>query len=173
MSVKLKPGLITSDCGEETLVYDPSSRTAHLLDPTATLAFQVVASGCEPGESFEEAIGRLDEAGLVVDFKTRSGISRRKLLKAALAPMVLTIAAPKPAVATSIDCAVYTVNNYSQQQVCVDLCGRTTGTLDVFFCTNNNDCSCGPNFGTVDCTSTTQSLIPGTPATSYSLAGAC
>ena len=110
--------LIAQDLGDELVVFNKSTNTAHLLDPQAASIFKAAANGC----SIEDAVGLVGAgtdaqptaaAALAIADLATAGVieslappvSRRSLLRtlgaAAATPMVISILAPTPAAAMS------------------------------------------------------------------------
>lgn len=153
--------LITQDLGDELVVFNKMTNTAHMLNPQAAALFKAAENGC----SMDEAIGlvgpgteaqRVAAANLAIADLATAGIveslapavSRRSLLRtlgtAAAAPMVISILAPTPAAAAS---------NLPPQFACTvdDTCVQDAICLRGFCClvefapgcTQNADC-CQP-----------------------------
>lgn len=109
---------VTQELGNELVVYNRATETAHLLNPQASAVFRAAADGCSLEQAIELmgagtpaqkeaaarlAIAELSQAGVVVS--PLPEMSRRSLLRtigtAAAMPMVISIVAPTPASAAS------------------------------------------------------------------------
>jgi hypothetical protein len=126
MAARQREGLFVERAGREVLVYDESANTAHALNPTAAVVFELcdgatsidemtrtVAERCglpADAEIVRLALDELADAGLVtVDDAVRAGLSRRDLMRrlgigaAAVAalPVVESVVAPAIAAAAS------------------------------------------------------------------------
>lgn len=109
---------VTQELGDELVVYNRATDTAHLLNPQAAAVFRAAADGCSLEDAIDLmgagtpaqkeaaarlAISELSEAGVVVSRLPRT--SRRSLLRtigaAAAMPMVISVLAPTTASAAS------------------------------------------------------------------------
>jgi hypothetical protein len=153
--------LIVEELGDEVLVYDSNSDTAHCLSPDAASVWRrcdgqmsIDALTAEVGlsaERVEGALAELERCDLLAERPTPVGHTRRDLsLKtvkvaaaAAAAPLIISVAAPTPAQAvTRAFCAQFSSGN----------CGMETSGG----CSGSVGCCC--------CTPTlTSPFPPGTP----------
>lgn len=146
-----KTGLVCQDFGAEFLVYDSATEKAHYLSPVGAqvlLACQADKDQSELAETLtkefsvadaqaviEETLKQLADEGMLAGEVEASGFDRRRFLaaagKVAALPVVLSVLAPKPAMAQSCrNCA--TIGLFGPPADCVD-CGRP--------CPDNAGCS--------------------------------
>ena len=140
-------GLILEELGDEVLVYDLSSDTAHCLSPDAASVWQKCDGNTSiddlatqvdlSAERVQDALHELERCELLMQPPTLSGDghTRRELsLKvakvgaaAAAMPMIVSVAAPAPAMAATLAfCANFSSGN----------CGSNTG------CSKEVGCCC-------------------------------
>jgi len=125
MKPRVRSGLLVRRVGDEVVVYDPVSHTAHCLNHTAALVFAAadgtrtvaaIATGLHRDTGVETsaalarlALERLAEAGLLDEGlpSQEPSLSRRRTMGqlavgvAALVPLVLSLAVPTPAEAAA------------------------------------------------------------------------
>jgi hypothetical protein len=172
-----KDDLVVEDFGEEVLIYDQRTDQAHCLSRDAAMVWRVcdgntsaagLASALEmEPDTVSAAIDQLEAAGLLETLPV-SGVTRReatiKMAKvggaAAAAPMIYSILAPTPALASSQTFCL----SLSCTPGCSDptqCCCQTTGGCGT--CHKNGCACCGPGNSTstgenkictADCSST-------------------
>lgn len=116
MNPKQKSGLITQPLGDELLIYDTASDRALYLNPTVSRVFEMCQGelsveqmadslksrleGDDLHGTVEESLAQLEEQSLLEE---GFSASRRTFLKAAaaMAPLILAVSAPSPAMAQS------------------------------------------------------------------------
>lgn len=113
---KTKSHLIVETMDEEVLVYCSQAQKAYCLSPTCAAVFmlcdgtrslaELTTSWSE--QQVSESLATLQEHGLLQE--TAQPI-RRDFLKAALAPLILAVAAPSPALAASVGAGTPCVSN--------------------------------------------------------------
>ena len=114
---KLRDDLIIQEMGDEWLVYDPATKEVHLLSQRVVKVFRSFEESQSPGQlgdscaaEFEAVHEALEQKKLLVG----DGLSRRSLLtRAAAAALVLSVSAPRPAMAAST-CITRGDNNCSR-----------------------------------------------------------
>jgi|JI10StandDraft_1071094.scaffolds.fasta_scaffold25703_4 hypothetical protein len=155
------PHLLVQELGNELVIFNRQTNTAHMLNPQAAAIYRAAADGCSMEEAARivdrgneverDAAAALAVADLATAGVVTSGlppVSRRSLLRtmgaAATAPMVISILAPTPAAAASnlppqASCTVE--DSCVQDAVC--LRGTCCLVEFAFGCTSNADC-CEP-----------------------------
>lgn len=115
---KLRDDLVIQEIGEEWLVYDPSTQDVHLLSESVAKTCRLLEKGMAweqliaqiPQGDLETALAILEQKKLLV----LDGLSRRSFLaRAAAASLVLSVTAPRPAMAAS-GCVTQGDSNCSQ-----------------------------------------------------------
>lgn len=141
-SPKLKEGLTHTEIGDELIVFDPSTETAHCLSALGKAVFLACLNGTladEQSPAQQEALNELASKGLLQP-ETDSGLDRRKFLTAAATAAVAitaSVVAPKPVAALScklcdLDASGFPVDCTTCGQPCVDSFPAT--------CTGNQVC---------------------------------
>jgi hypothetical protein len=149
--------VLAQDVGDEVVVYDEQTHQAHHLNRTASLVWRLANGRRSVGEMANVlhkvldvpddedfvrlGLAELDKAGLLAHPLPAAGqpISRRELfgVAAALLPLVVSIVAPTPAMAGTLNCATQP-DHYSGTATLSGSCGSqmaSSGSL-LFSCSN-------------------------------------
>jgi hypothetical protein len=141
--------LIVEELGDEVLVYDTNSDTAHCLSPDAARVWRhcdgetsiegLTAQVGLTAERVEDALAELDRCALLAVLPVAAGHTRRDLgLKtvkvaaaAAAAPLIISVSAPTPAMAaTRAFCAQFSSGNCG-----METSGGCSGSIGCCCCT--------------------------------------